>query len=116
MGIPLLRILNKIAEYDYPNDASDALYCSALATLPALESVELSNRGLDTRPDDESIRSGRSRAPGETIARMVPSLRSGQSLLVVSLSHPRSLSSNSERIHGRHGSHQAQLLVLFFFC
>jgi hypothetical protein len=37
----------------FPCEASDALY-SALATLPALESITLSNYGPDTQPEDES--------------------------------------------------------------
>jgi hypothetical protein len=37
----------------FPYEASDALY-SALATLPALESITLSNRQLNGRPEDES--------------------------------------------------------------
>jgi hypothetical protein len=55
-----------------PYESMDALY-SALATLPALESVSLSNRGLPTRPEDESAL-----ANPESLTELlrVPSLRS----------------------------------------
>jgi hypothetical protein len=55
----------------FPYEASDALY-SALATLPALESVELSGR-LDTRPEDESALANPESLGGVL---RIPSLRS----------------------------------------
>jgi hypothetical protein len=56
----------------FPYEASDALY-SALATLPALESITLSNRQLNARPEDESAL-----ANPESLMELlrVPSLRS----------------------------------------
>jgi hypothetical protein len=53
-------------------EASDALY-SALATLPALESVRLSNRGLHAQPEDESAYTN-----PESLTKLlrIPSLRS----------------------------------------
>jgi hypothetical protein len=55
-----------------PEESMDALY-SALATLPALESIKLSNRGLHRRPEDESAI-----ANHESLTELlrVPSLRS----------------------------------------
>jgi hypothetical protein len=54
-----------------PYEASDALY-SALATLPALESIQLSNHGLRTREDESAL------ANPESLTELlrVPSLRS----------------------------------------
>jgi hypothetical protein len=56
----------------FPYEASDALY-SALATLPALESISLSHHGLRIRAEDESAL-----ADPESLGRLlrVPSLRS----------------------------------------
>jgi hypothetical protein len=55
-----------------PSKSLDAMY-SALATLPALESVKLSNRKLHTRPEDEIILAYPERL---TEVLRVPSLRS----------------------------------------